>query len=310
MTATTPLAANSSAKSPINKLMMEPHNCPLCKTQSRKSEADWAWQCKNCKFEFSDLWNEEIWARKTSELDETSRFDAIRSLRRFNARKIFAELGKYKDLNGKTVLDIGCGYGWFLDESAAFNVSAIGIEPEQKIADVAIKSGHKIIVGCFPDCVSATDKYDVLTFNDVLEHIPDPESVIDACSKHLNADGLLSITIPSSTGIFYRISKFMAKCGFEGSFERMWQKQFHSPHVSYFNDQNLKALVERNGFTIVHEGSLPTLESNDSLWNRLTMDKSQSIFVAAVLWIGIKLAMPILKASKPDIIFHIYKINP
>ena len=162
------------------------------------------------------------------------------------------------------------------------------------------------MVGCFPECLEPGRTFDLITFNDVLEHIPNVESSVRACAAHLKKDGLLSIAIPNSRGIFYRIGSMLARLGVPGPFERMWQKSFHSPHVSYFNPQTLEKLVVRNGFVLEHQSALPTLELG-GLWDRLMMDSTQSPVVAAPLWLTLVLASPLIRGLPPDILYHVYR---
>ena len=286
--------------------MTDSGRCAVCESGMNPGPAEWMRRCPACGFFASDLWDEKRWERKSSALDEAHRFPAIRELRRNNARLVLDRLKSIRELDGASLCDIGCGYGWFLEVAAEYRVAVTGIEPEERIARKAAESGLDVVVGCFPDCIAPGRAFDILTFNDVLEHIPDPESAVRACASHLTRDGLLSIAIPSSAGIFYRIASALTRLGMRGPFDRLWQKSFHSPHVSYFNPQNLERLVSRNGFRLEHSSVLPTLELR-GLWNRLMMDSTQSPLVAAPLWCALVATSPIIRALPADIIHQVYR---
>lgn len=79
----------------------------------------------------------------------------------------------------------------------------------------------------------------------LIEHIPDINSIIAACHERLNDGGLLVLNLPSSDGVFYKLSRLFAAMGKFDFFERLWQKGLPSPHVHYFNRKNLSNLLQQ-----------------------------------------------------------------
>jgi 2-polyprenyl-3-methyl-5-hydroxy-6-metoxy-1,4-benzoquinol methylase len=53
----------------------------------------------------------------------------------------------------------------------ARGMKVMGVEPEESVAIVGIDRGLDIRVGYFPECMTALDQFDVITFNDSLEHL-------------------------------------------------------------------------------------------------------------------------------------------
>ena len=99
-------------------------------------------------------------------------------------------------LTGKAVVDIGCG-GGILSESMAnkgANVTGIDLsEKALKVADLhSLESGVKVRY----ELISAEDlaarepgKYDVVTCMEMLEHVPDPASIVRACASLVKPGG-------------------------------------------------------------------------------------------------------------------------
>jgi len=103
-------------------------------------------------------------------------------------------------LNAKSIIDIGCG-GGILSESmakAGANVTAIDMsELAIKIAKQHAKDNKLHIDYQVISAESQAEQnktYDVVTCMELLEHVPDPESIISACAKLVNKGGYVFIS--------------------------------------------------------------------------------------------------------------------
>lgn len=108
----------------------------------------------------------------------------------------FAFITEHCQLKGAKVLDVGCG-GGILAESlakAGADVTAIDMDPtvimvakqHQKIANLQID------YQCVPVEELSTLKpgyFDIITCMEMLEHVPDPKSILVACSHLLKPNG-------------------------------------------------------------------------------------------------------------------------
>ena len=92
-------------------------------------------------------------------------------------------------LAGKRVLDVGCGGGILTEAMAGKGAHVSGIDLAEKSLTVARL--HQLESGARVDyqCISAEDlaarepaSYDVVTCMEMLEHVPDPASVVRACA--------------------------------------------------------------------------------------------------------------------------------
>ena len=99
-------------------------------------------------------------------------------------------------LQGKQVLDIGCGGGILSEAMARLGASVTGIDLSEKPLRVAelhlLESGLSISYQKISaEELSATRPatYDVVTCMELLEHVPEPVSTVTACAKLLKPGG-------------------------------------------------------------------------------------------------------------------------
>lgn len=99
-------------------------------------------------------------------------------------------------LHGKTVLDVGCGGGLLSEGMAARKATVTGIDLSEKPLGVAklhlFESGLEVdyrLVAVEVLAAEAPGSYDVVTCLEMLEHVPDPASVIAACSQLVRPGG-------------------------------------------------------------------------------------------------------------------------
>jgi SAM-dependent methyltransferase len=276
--------------------------CVVCGAVARQRIATWTMRCSECGTWRSVL-EPAINASTENLLDEDVRAVGLEQLRRANFRTIAARLEALRPLNGAEVLDVGCAHGWFLDTVTAHGAKAVGVEPDAAMAAVARAGGHEVVEGMFPNVVAERGPFDVIVFNDVLEHIPDVDRALTSCRRLLRPGGLLSINIPSADGIAFRVGGALARIGVDGPYERLWQYGLPSPHVHYFPPSALSALVAGRGFDVEAVEALSSIV-RDGLWERVHAYRKKtpaSIAEFSALW----LATPLLDNSRWSDIVHI-----
>jgi 2-polyprenyl-6-hydroxyphenyl methylase/3-demethylubiquinone-9 3-methyltransferase len=118
--------------------------------------------------------------------DPTSEFKPLHAINPLRLSWIQAHV----DINGKKVLDIGCGGGILTESLAKSGAQAKGIDLSEKALKVADLHSLETNVPVQYELISAEDlaekemgQYDVVTCMEMLEHVPDPLSIIRACSK-------------------------------------------------------------------------------------------------------------------------------
>ena len=99
-------------------------------------------------------------------------------------------------LAGKTVLDVGCGGGILSESMAGLNANVSGIDLSDKALQVAklhlLESGKQVDyrkASVEELAAEHPGHYDVTTCMEMLEHVPDPSSVIAACAKLVKPGG-------------------------------------------------------------------------------------------------------------------------
>lgn len=103
---------------------------------------------------------------------------------------------KSRGLHGKTVLDVGCGGGILSESMARKGANVQGIDLGQEPLTVAklhsLESGIKVDYQKIAVEQLAEQKpghFDVVTCMEMLEHVPDPASIVKACSALVKPGG-------------------------------------------------------------------------------------------------------------------------
>ena len=140
----------------------------------------------------------------------------------------------------KNILDVGCGYGLLSKQLKRTypKLNLYGIEHAKE----ASQSSQKILklLRCDIEDISyirrqlKTQKFDVIIFSDVLEHLYDPVGIIKSYQSFLNQDGTIVITVPNIANIFSRIALLF------GYFNYSETGVMDKTHIRFFNKQNLK----------------------------------------------------------------------
>ena len=141
-----------------------------------------------------------------------------------------------KIIKGKKLLDFGCGAGGFLMMAKDYASKVAGVEKQDALR-VLFKEKNLDI---FDNPDEIHDKFDVITMFHVLEHLPDPKSVIKELLNKLKDDGKLIIEVPNEDDALlslYACKKF-------ADFTH-W-----SCHLYSFNRKTLKKLLEDTGVKV------------------------------------------------------------
>jgi SAM-dependent methyltransferase len=142
-------------------------------------------------------------------------------------------------LRGKSLLEIGCAYGFFLELAREHGVEACGID----IAAEAVRYAQATL-GLRAECgdylALQTGPVDLVAMWDTVEHLPRPDLFIGKAAADLRPGGLIAIT----TGDIGSLNARM-----RGRYWRM----IHPPtHLHYFSVVTLSRLLVRHGLDIVH----------------------------------------------------------
>lgn len=140
---------------------------------------------------------DEIELKKFSELahkwwDKNSEFKPLHEINPLRLNYIDSLIS----LKNKRVLDVGCG-GGILAESMYFkDAEVMGIDLGEKALNVAklhqLESGAKVhyqLISVEQLAAEQPASFDVVTCMEMLEHVPDPASIVAACAKLVKPGG-------------------------------------------------------------------------------------------------------------------------
>jgi 2-polyprenyl-6-hydroxyphenyl methylase/3-demethylubiquinone-9 3-methyltransferase len=104
----------------------------------------------------------------------------------------------FVNFEGKKVVDIGCGGGILAESIAQSGADTTGIDLSEKALKVAELHALEVGAKLSYRAISAEDlaqeqagQYDVVTCMEMLEHVPDPASVVRACAALCKPGGTL-----------------------------------------------------------------------------------------------------------------------
>ncbi|MDC7711408.1 bifunctional 2-polyprenyl-6-hydroxyphenol methylase/3-demethylubiquinol 3-O-methyltransferase UbiG [Vogesella indigofera] len=105
-------------------------------------------------------------------------------------------IDQHAALAGKAVLDVGCGGGILSESMAHYEASVTGIDLAKKSLKVAqlhsLESGVSVNYRCVAVedlAAEAPASFDVVTCMEMLEHVPDPQSIVRACAQLVKPGG-------------------------------------------------------------------------------------------------------------------------
>jgi 2-polyprenyl-6-hydroxyphenyl methylase/3-demethylubiquinone-9 3-methyltransferase len=119
----------------------------------------------------------------------------LKTLHQLNPLRL-AYIQEKTPLAGKKVIDIGCGGGILSESMASAGAIVTGLDMNASLIDVAklhlLESGMQVEylhTSAEKIAEERTGSYDVVTCLEMLEHVPDPASIIKACSQLLKPGG-------------------------------------------------------------------------------------------------------------------------
>ena len=102
------------------------------------------------------------------------------------------------DISDKRIVDVGCGGGILTEGLAAQGADALGIDLSEELIDVAELHGLESGVNTHYKKISAEalaqqqpESFDHVTCMEMLEHVPDPGSIITACATLVKPGGMV-----------------------------------------------------------------------------------------------------------------------
>jgi SAM-dependent methyltransferase len=179
---------------------------------------------------------------------------------------------------GASILDIGCSFGFFLQEARRAGFGVRGVEPDpQAHAHATSVLGKGVVhLGTLDEDSARPRSADVVATLDVIEHIPpeEHETFAERVRSILEPGGIWIIKVPSTEGLYYKLSDLMVRAYPPMGatlVRRMWQTRYEYPHLVYFSLGSLSAWLKRFGFDVISHRFLPEIPTA-TIVDRLTTD--------------------------------------
>jgi SAM-dependent methyltransferase len=208
-------------------------------------------RCPRCGLAFQDPQPSEVELERSYYHDpEFSRL-LMGPLREFTlrrAREKLALLGPTGAVRpGARLLDVGSSSGAWLEVAHAEGMAATGVELGETTGRAALDRGLDVRVGtlgdCFPD--GSGERFDLITFWDVLEHLRDPRLELLAAARLLAPGGLVAATFPNLDGWYPRTTYRLL-----GRHLGVWEYPELPVHLYDFDPRTARRLLERCGFAV------------------------------------------------------------
>ncbi|WKY48562.1 class I SAM-dependent methyltransferase [Eubacteriaceae bacterium ES3] len=148
----------------------------------------------------------------------------------------------------ETILEIGCGYGFFVDylSKRDYDIEGIEISAERReIANSICKNKIRdtnLLINTTEDSVQEISEkmYDLICMFQVLEHISEPNQFLEKIkNRYMKESSLLLIEVPNLSDNMLRVSKEYN--------DFYWQRA----HLVYYDVNTLKMVLKNAGYVIV-----------------------------------------------------------
>lgn len=184
------------------------------------------------------------------------------------------EMLKYIPNNAKKIIEIGCGEGNFCSKLLNKNREIWGLDINADAAKEAKRICYKVLIGSIDSLIEEIpDNYfDCIIFNDVLEHLQEPWSVLETLKSKLSDNGVVVSSMPNFlyiNNLFFNILKnkdfkYNPKGGI-----------MDITHLRFFTPKSIRRMYDDCGYEVVlHEGIKPC----KSWKEKLTISLSFGLF--------------------------------
>ena len=157
-------------------------------------------------------------------------------MRRFRVQQ-FKGWVEENDLQGKKIIEIGCGKGEYMAFMEETQAQVTGLEHLEESVLQGNKDGHAILQGFVEDenIMIPGAPYDAFYIMNFLEHIPNPGDFLVGIANNLAENAVGLVEVPNINMIL----------------EQSLYSEFIQDHLSYFTSQTLRIMLELNGFEVL-----------------------------------------------------------
>lgn len=217
----------------------------------------------------------KYYPRRSIDYDSLERESALVGRKLAGLRRWLAgtdNQGHYLAKPGQRVLDIGSGSCLSLLELRQLGIEPCGVEADPNVDVIAQRYGLKVFIGSIHQDPFPGQQFDLITLNQVIEHVPDPAALLRVVRDKLAPGGRIVLSFPNVSSWQRRLS---------GSRWINWHVPYHQHH---FNRRSFTLLAGRQGYEVVSARSI-----TPNLWTVLqlrAMGRRPDEGVASKSWQG------------------------
>lgn len=228
-------------------------NCPACGVENTnvemKKNGFTYLECKNCSMLYiSPRPTEEILSEfypqsKLYEVFNTHIFPQSADVRRekiFRPRvkKIISYCEQY-NVNRDSILEIGSGFGFLLEELADANAfkRIVGTEATDSLYDSIKEKKYELYNGLL-DSINFEETFNFIASFEVIEHVFNPKQFLNKINSILDKEGIIMLSFPNYDGFDIGILREEASA-------------IDHEHLNYFNEKSISILLESTGFNLL-----------------------------------------------------------
>lgn len=179
------------------------------------------------------------------------------------------EMLRFIDIDVRSVLDMGCGAGGYLNllREKFPGIETWGIEIDEAAGSYAQSQGHNVLIGNGGDLLAQVPDghFDLISCNDVLEHFTDPYSLLRQLRTKLKPGGRLISSLPN-----IRYYKPMFRYVFKGDWKYEPAGVMDNTHFRFFTKVSIERMYREAGFKILrNEGINAGKSSKPAILNLL-----------------------------------------
>jgi len=143
-----------------------------------------------------------------------------------------------RGMTGGSVLEVGCAYGFFLEEAQGFFDRREGTDFSRAAMAEASHRVDRVRLGGLEQ-LDPDERFDLVACIHVIEHIYDPVGFAERLRQHLRPGGWLILATPDMGGFWRPL------------FGRRWPFYKMPEHVTYFDRKSLARLLGLAGYSEV-----------------------------------------------------------
>jgi 2-polyprenyl-3-methyl-5-hydroxy-6-metoxy-1,4-benzoquinol methylase len=138
------------------------------------------------------------------------------------------------------VLDVGCAGGAFPKAAKDLGYRVVGLEPSRYLAKYGQeKYDIEVYASTMEEFAHRSEKFSVISFWDVLEHVPDPRNSLNLAKQLLQENGFLILNLPMIDTLPARLM------GGRWPF-------YLNVHIYYYERKTIKKLLQETGFEVIN----------------------------------------------------------